>query len=73
MTWQSVGRLIAEKEYINMEQYSSVLNHESTKEKYLRLLEEQPEVIQKSKVKDIATYLGVSRRTLTRIRQEVSQ
>lgn len=73
MTWQSVGRLIAEQEYINMEQYSSVLNHESTKEKYLRLLKEQPEVIQKSKVEDIATYLGVSRRTLSRIRQEISQ
>lgn len=72
MTWQSIGRLVAEQEYINMEQYSSVLSHESAKQKYLRLLQEQPEVIQKSKVKDIATYLGVSRRTLSRIRQEIS-
>lgn len=72
-TWQCVGRLIAEQEYINMEQYASVLNQESAKEKYLRLLEEQPEVINKCKVEHIATYLGVSRRTLSRIRQEISK
>lgn len=73
LTWQSIGRRLAEYEYIHMEQYASVLNNESAKEKYLRLLKEQPEVIQKTKVEHIATYLGVSRRTLSRIRQEISK
>jgi CRP-like cAMP-binding protein len=72
MAWLNIGRLMAEREYINMEEYASVLNHETAKEKYLRLLNEQAEVLQNAKVEQIASYLGVTRRTLSRIRQEVS-
>jgi CRP-like cAMP-binding protein len=72
MTWLNIGRLLAEMEYINMEEYASVLNNESAKEKYLRLLKEQGEVIHKATVESIASYLGVTRRTLSRIRQEIS-
>jgi CRP-like cAMP-binding protein len=55
-----------------MEEYASVLNNESAKEKYLRLLNEHSEILQKASVEHIATYLGVTRRTLSRIRQETS-
>ena len=71
--WQKIGRAVAEKEYIVMEQYASVLNNETAKEKYLRLLKEQPNVLQKANVEDIASYLGITRRTLSRIRQEISK
>ena len=73
IVWQNIGRAVAEKEYIVMEQYASVLNNETAKEKYLRLLKEQPTVLQKANVKDIASYLGITRRTLSRIRQEISK
>ncbi len=69
--WQNIGRTIAEKEYIVMEQYASMLSNETAKEKYLRLLKEQPIVLQKATIEDIASYLGVTRRTLSRIRQEI--
>lgn len=72
MAWLNIGRLIAEREYINMEEYASVLNHESAKAKYLRLIEEQGQVLQKVNVEHVASYLGVTRRTLSRIRQEIS-
>lgn len=72
ITWQSIGRILAERAYITMEDYASVLNNESAKEKYLRLLREQGEILQKANVEHIATYLGVTRRTLSRIRQEIS-
>ncbi len=72
MTWLNIGRLVAEREYINMEEYASVLNHESAKDKYRRLLDEQAVILQKANIEHIATYLGVTRRTLSRIRQEVS-
>ena len=72
MAWQNIGRLLAEREYIVMEEYASVLNNESAKEKYLRLLNEKGEILQKANVEHIATYLGVTRRTLSRIRQEIS-
>ena len=71
--WQTIGRAVAEREYIVMEQYASVLNNETAKEKYLRLLKEQPNVLQKANIEDIASYLGVTRRTLSRIRQEISK
>jgi CRP-like cAMP-binding protein len=73
IAWQNIGRSVAEREYFVMEQYASVLNNESAKEKYLRLLNEQPAVLQKASIEDIATYLGVTRRTLSRIRREISQ
>ena len=71
--WQKLGKKVAEKEYLVLEKYASVLNNETAKEKYLRLLKEQPTVIQKANVEDIASYLGVTRRTLSRIRQEISK
>ena len=71
--WQSIGRIIAEKEYIVMEQYASVLNNETAKEKYLRLFKEQPQIIQKVAVKHIASYLGITTRTLSRIRREIKE
>lgn len=70
--WQTIGRILAENEYLVMEKYASVLNNESAKEKYLRLMEEQPNILQKASVEDIASYLGVTRRTLSRIRREIS-
>lgn len=73
IVWQKVGRLLAERAYIEMEQYASVLNNELAKAKYLRLLNEQPEILQIANVEHVATYLGVTRRTLSRIRQEISK
>jgi CRP-like cAMP-binding protein len=69
--WQNLGRAFAEKEYIVMEQYASSLNNETAKEKYLRLLKEQPQIIQKAPVNYIASYLGITTRTLSRIRKEI--
>lgn len=72
-TWQNIGRIITQNEFLIMEQYASVLNNETAKEKYLRLLKEQSSILQKAKIEDIASYLGVTRRTLSRIRQEISK
>ncbi len=54
-----------------MEKYASTLNSETAKEKYLRLLREQPSIIQKAAIQHIASYLGVTRETLSRIRKQV--
>ncbi|MFH6943427.1 Crp/Fnr family transcriptional regulator [Flavobacterium sp.] len=70
--WQNIGRVIAERQYMVMEQYASVLCNETAKEKYLRLLKEHPSILNKGSINDIATYLGVTRRTLSRIRKEIT-
>lgn len=69
--WQAIGRIIAENEFIGAEDYASRLNNNTAKEKYLRQLQEQPEIVQKSPIIHIASYLGVTRRTLSRIRKEI--
>jgi CRP-like cAMP-binding protein len=71
--WQTIGRKMAEKEYLVMEQYAGTLNNETAREKYLRLLRESPQVLQKASVADVASYLGVTRRTLSRIRRELAE
>jgi CRP-like cAMP-binding protein len=73
IVWQAIGRVITERQYIVLEQYASVLCNESAKEKYLRLLKEQPSILHKATIHDIASYLGITRRTLSRIRKEISQ
>ena len=70
-TWLNISRLSTEKELLQTEQYVASLNNDTAKEKYLRLVQQQPEVLQKASVSDIASYLGVTRRTLTRIRKEL--
>jgi CRP-like cAMP-binding protein len=70
--WPKIGRLLAEKEYLNMESYALTLNRETAKEKYDRLLREQPSVVQRVPVQQIASYLGVTRETLSRIRNQVA-
>lgn len=72
-TWLNISRLSTEKELLQTEQYVASLNNDTAKEKYLRLVQQQPEVLQKASVSDIASYLGVTRRTLTRIRKELLQ
>lgn len=72
-SWQTIGRLLTEREYLNMERYAVGLNRETAREKYLRLLREQPLVVQRAPVQQIASYLGVTRETLSRIRKGVSE
>jgi CRP-like cAMP-binding protein len=71
--WNTIGRILTEREYIVMENYVAGLNGVNSKEKYLRLVNDYPRVVEKAKVEDIASYLGVTRRTLSRIRNELSR
>lgn len=69
--WSIIGRRLMEIEYLVMEDYAVMLNRESAKEKYKKMIHDQPELIQVAKIQDLASYLGVTRRTLTRIREEI--
>lgn len=71
--WERIGRILIEKEYLSLWNYAFSLNTEQAEERYLRLLEKQPEVLQKAPVQDIASYLGITRETLSRIRKKVAR
>ena len=70
--WQQFINFVLQNEYFNLEKYISVLNNETAIDKYQRLLKEQPQIIQNAPVQYIASYLGVTRRTLSRIRREIA-
>ncbi|MEI7594164.1 MAG: Crp/Fnr family transcriptional regulator [Bacteroidota bacterium] len=69
--WQKVSRLLTERECLRLSNRITSLSFESAKEKYLSLLENQPDLIQRVSIQHIASYLGISRETLSRIRSQI--
>ena len=69
--WQIISRLLTEKECLRLSSRASSLSFETAKEKYQNLLKYQPEIIKRVSIQHIASYLGVSRETLSRIRAQV--
>jgi CRP-like cAMP-binding protein len=56
--------------YFNEEQHSNSFKLMSPEERYNFLLEHKPEYLQRIPVMHLASYLGISRETLTRIRKK---
>lgn len=65
-TWMS-GALFTSK------QRSLSIITDSAKDRYLALQKEQPEIIQQAPLKYIASYLGITDTSLSRIRKEVAR
>ena len=71
--WQTVRQLLTEKECLRLSGRAASLSFEPALEKYRNLFRDQPEIIQRVPVQHIASYLGVSRETLSRIRARVGE
>ena len=56
---------------IEMSHRISSLQYMTAKEKYIQLLEENPNIILRAPLGMIATYLGISQETLSRIRSDI--
>jgi CRP-like cAMP-binding protein len=69
--WQTFGRLLTEKECFRLLDRANTLSSESALEKYKNLLRDQPDLIQRVSIQHLASYIGVSRETLSRIRSKV--
>lgn len=70
-SWQSVINLLTKQEYIEKENYLINYNNKSAKGKYMQILTQSPEIIQRVKIEHLASYLGITQRTLTRVRKEI--
>ncbi len=71
--WAQIGRRVVEEEYFKQEKYTALLQNDAAKAKYLDLMRHQPQIIQRVPVHYIASYLGVTRRTLSRIRHAIKE
>jgi CRP-like cAMP-binding protein len=63
-----VGRILTEKYYMLSEQRAVLLRTMSAAERYHQLTLQYPSILQRAKLGQIASYLGVSQETLSRIR-----
>ena len=70
--WLEFLRIIAEKEYVDLESW--IFNHQKDKaqQRYLDLLNKQPKLILEIPLQHIASYLGITQRHLSRIRANIT-
>lgn len=69
--WQQVGRILIETYYVKMEQRLITMQSRPAHERYKQFLNEFPELIQSVPLYYIASFLGMSPETLSRIRKSV--
>lgn len=68
--WQAINRMIAEMLFVKKEQRtSSLLVHDAT-ERYLAFCAEFPQLLSRVKQHHIASYLGITPESLSRIRAQ---
>ncbi|MGB0914429.1 MAG: Crp/Fnr family transcriptional regulator [Crocinitomicaceae bacterium] len=70
--WNKFGRIISEQIFLNSKRRTEQMLFLSPKERYLLLMKEQPHFFQKYSLKHIASYLGVTPQSLSRIRNQLS-
>lgn len=62
-----IGRILAEKHYLGREERLFSMRKQTAQERFNSLLESHAEIVQRIPRQDIASYLGISVRTLSRI------
>ena len=67
------GRTTLVGRYLALKNNRISMIADQAKTRYLNLLKEQPEIIQNVSLKHIATYLGITDTSLSRIRKEIVQ
>jgi CRP-like cAMP-binding protein len=68
---ERVGRLIAESVAITSEQHLFMLLNQTAEDRYKKLLEQHPQFVQTIPLQYIASYLGITQETLSRIRKAI--
>jgi len=69
-TFEKLGHKIAEKHYLEGSKRINSLQTKNAKQRYYEFLEESPELILKVPQNMIASYLGISQFTLSKIKNE---
>ena len=66
--FREFGRQMIVKEFVAYKQRTLAMINQSAEERYLKLLETHKDIFKYAQLKHIASYLGISERTLNRIR-----
>ncbi|CAM3734248.1 Crp/Fnr family transcriptional regulator [Flavobacterium chungbukense] len=68
-----IGKAISEMLYVRKQQEQINLLTLSPQERYIKLIESRPEIFQRTPLKIIASYLGLTAESLSRIRKRVTE
>lgn len=68
LVWNKLGRLVTEQYYIEYRERILSLQSRSAAERYDELLEKQPDILNQVKLGHLASYLGITQETLSRLR-----
>lgn len=66
-----IGRVITEKNFVKSEERLYLLRKQTAEERYIYFSDRYPKLLQKVQLKYIATYLGLTLETLSRIRNKI--
>lgn len=69
--FREFGRMILVRGFIAFKQRTLSLINETAEQRYETLIKARPEIFQKAPLKNIATYLGITDTSLSRIRREM--
>jgi len=67
-----IGRLVTERLYILKSKRANSLLNDSAEQRYLNLFTERPNLIKEIPLKYIASYIGVTPQSLSRIRKQIT-
>ncbi len=71
--FREVGRTRLVNNYFELKSHSVSMIADPAKERYLNLIKEKPDIVQGVPLKQIATYLGITDTSLSRIRKEITK
>ncbi len=71
-SWERFGRKIAEHVYLGVEERTHTFLFMNAEERYLHLMQTKPQVFQKVQLYHIASYLGIERESLSRLRKKLT-
>lgn len=70
--WQEFGRVLIEQAFVGVKRRITSFIHDSADERYRKLAAENPALLERVPLKDIASYLGIKPETLSRIRRKIN-
>jgi CRP/FNR family transcriptional regulator, anaerobic regulatory protein len=71
--WERFGRTVAEYSYINATQRTESFLFLNGEQRYLELLSTRPEIFERIPLYHIASYLGIERESLSRLRKKITK
>ena len=70
--FREVGRTKLISNYFELKTHSVSIIADPAKDRYLNLIKQKPDIVQNVPLKQIATYLGITDTSLSRIRKEIA-